>query len=147
MSCENCSYYSYAGKWSKGYCSYYKTYTYPSESCEHESQSGTTGCFIKLAAAANGYASNSSFVNTIRAFRDLLLPKLDGGKEAIEEYYALAPAIVDSINADPQRELVLSKIFNRLQTCVTHIEKSENVQAFTIYQNTMLQLKRRYLNA
>ncbi len=147
MSCENCSYYSYAGKWSKGYCSYYKTYTYANESCEHETQSGTTGCFIKLAAAANGFAPDSRFVNTIRAFRDRLLPKFDGGRKAIEEYYALAPAIVDHINSDPQREMVLSKIFHRLQACVTHIQNNENTQAFNLYKETMAQLKKRYLNA
>lgn len=34
-SCKSCKYYDYEGDNRKGYCEYYKSYYYPSDSCDH----------------------------------------------------------------------------------------------------------------
>lgn len=153
MSCENCSsFQAGGGNWSKGYCSYWKTYVYPNETCQYESSSSSGGCYLTTACIkARGLGDKCYELETLRSFRDGWMARQSDGMTFIKEYYAIAPKIVDSINSLPNADDIWNSLYSTIAECVCligngKIDEKYLVEAFEKYKSMTLHLKQLYLN-
>ena len=104
--------------------------------------SASGSCFITTACVeAAGLSDNCTELETMRYFRDAYLAKSDGGKRMIEEYYEIAPRIVERIKRDENSDDVFSGIFNEIRRTVSLI-KIGNLESATVqYKGMVLRLK------
>ncbi|WP_294823404.1 CFI-box-CTERM domain-containing protein [uncultured Eubacterium sp.] len=152
MSCENCTYFSSNGSNSKGYCSYYGSYVYPSDTCSHETSTGSSGgCYLTTACIkAKGLPDDCYELEVLRSFRDNWLMNQPDGDEEIKEYYRIAPKIVVGINKCENSNEVWNKVYKKICKCVsliTNDAKNESYmnEAYNIYKNMTKSLKEKYL--
>ena len=80
-------------------------------------------CFITTACVeAAGLPDNCTELETMRYFRDGYLAKCDEGKRMIEEYYEIAPRIVEKIKREENSDEVFSDIFTEIRKTVVLIK-------------------------
>ena len=106
------------------------------------------GCFITTATCLSlGKGDNCYELNTFRRFRDEWLLKQPDGEKLIEEYYTVAPLIVESINPLPEKYKVYVDIWNKyLKSCLRLIENGKYEEAKSLYLRMVNDLKRKFLN-
>lgn len=148
MSCENCKHYDENERsGSKGYCTWYRSYVYPDDnSCSHyEARSGSGGCiFTSACCSFLGLSDDCYELKTLRRYRDNYLAKQKNGKKLIEEYYTIAPPIVEKIDKSADKDIEYDFIFSVIQRCVSLIENSKNEEALEEYKKMVLTLKEKY---
>ena len=105
-----------------------------------------SGCFLTTACIkAKGLPDDCRELQTLRAYRDGYLKKRADGMADISEYYAIAPRIVESIDALPDAKEQWTALYERLVLpCVELIRSGENEQAYRLYKDTTLALKKKY---
>lgn len=108
---------------------------------------GGSNCYLTSACVeAMGLSDDCFELTTLRNFRDNWLSHQDGGKEEIEEYYKIAPAIVDKIHSSENSVQELKDLFDKLvRPCVEYINAGKNEAAHSLYRSTTERLKKRYL--
>ena len=95
---------------------------------------------------AMGLADNCLELRTLRSFRDGWLVKQDGGKALIDEYYRIAPKIVDAIHAEPNSDEILRNLYSEMVVpCVEDIEAGNMGKARMRYENWTNSLKLHWL--
>ena len=84
-------------------------------------------CFITTAACtALGRTDDCYELGAFRRFRDEYLCCQPGGKEQTQEYYLIAPIIVNAINASKDRQAVYRGIWtNHLSKCLALYERQD----------------------
>ena len=110
------------------------------------SSSGTEGCYLTSACtAARGLPDECEELQTLRSFRDEYLAKQPEGKDEIEQYYAVAPAIVASINKRTDASAIWNRVYEELIVpCVRMIHANQNEQAHQLYKTYSLRLRTLY---
>ena len=126
------------------YCNNYESsYT----QCPHfgPKKSGSD-CYITSACSeAKGLPDDCDELMTLRDFRDNWLAKELNGKEVIEEYYRIAPRIVEAIHADPLGREILQSLYDEMIVpCVRYIKSGENNNAYELYRRMTINLKEKY---
>ena len=106
-----------------------------------------SGCFITTATCLSlGKGDNCYELNTFRKFRDEWLLKQPGGEKLVEEYYTVAPLIVESINSLPEKHKVYATIWSKyLKECLKLIENGKYEKAKALYLTMVTDLKGRFL--
>ena len=66
------------------------------------------------------------------------------GQKLVEEYYAVAPLIVEKINADGKKALYYRYISGVIEKCVSLIELNENESALQEYTSMVMFLKKEF---
>lgn len=107
---------------------------------------GYSGCFITAATCSHTSETvDSGYLCDVRHFRDTYMQKTADRRALVEEYYRIAPAIVDSINeqADPASE------YRRIRTeyldkAVEFIRCSEEEKAKQMYVAMVSDLAKKY---
>ena len=148
--CGNCERYTYEGKDRKGYCDWYRSYYYPTDSCSHfregeeNVREGSSGsCFLTTACCTyKGLPDNCFELETLRAFRDGYLKDQEYGPELIKMYYDDAPAIVQMIQNKPDHDKILQSIYEKIQIIVKQIQDGRNDEAIINYMMMVYELKR-----
>ena len=78
--------------------------------------------------------------------RDRYLRKMPQGAKEIDEYYMIAPHIVNAINTERDPTIVFEEIYKELiQPCVQWIERGENERAYMKYKAYVRSLQEKYL--
>ncbi len=92
-------------------------------------------CYITTATCQEyGKPDDCYELTTFRAFRDNWLKAQPDGEELIRRYYATAPAIVEQINAQPNRADIYREINDvYLTPCLRYIEAGENEKCKALY--------------
>ncbi|MBR5095081.1 MAG: hypothetical protein IK095_08305 [Oscillospiraceae bacterium] len=105
------------------------------------------GCFLTSACVeARGLADDCHELQVLRAYRDGYLRALPEGPAEIEEYYAIAPQIVEAIRQRSDAAQIFDGIYETLvRPCVELIERGEPGAAHALYRETALRLKEQYL--
>lgn len=148
-TCGSCSNYEYEGENSKGYCSYYRSYYYPDDSCSHwelndRATPTSSNCFLTSACCEfKGKPDDCDELETLREFRDTYLKAKKYGEEIIRIYYEDAPAIVQQINSNPKREEIYEAIYCRIADIVDSIKRSDFEAAIAEYMMMVYKLKTR----
>ena len=113
------------------------------------SGSGTEGCYLTSACVeARGLPDQCEELQTLRFFRDEYLKRQPGGQAEVEQYYAIAPEIVNAINRLPNATALWNCVFEELVApCVRMIHADQNESAHRLYKAYSLKLSRLYLDA
>ena len=149
-TCGSCKYYEYAGKNTQGYCNWYKAYYFEDDSCNHYDKrdggySSGSGCFITSACCEHkGLADDCVLMQKLRGFRDTYIKSLPDGEDVIKEYYDVAPGIVSAINAREDKDAVYEDIYSTLLKAEKMIDRKENEEAYTLYRDMVVSLKKTY---
>ena len=112
---------------------------------EYEASGGW--CFLTSACVeAKGLPDDCRELTVLRQFRDGYLRKTPQGAKEIDEYYLLAPRIVNAINTERDPTIVFEEIYKELiQPCVQWIERGENELAYMKYKIYVRSLQEKYL--
>ncbi|WP_301859403.1 tetratricopeptide repeat protein, partial [uncultured Megasphaera sp.] len=106
-----------------------------------------SGCFITTAVCGSLKKGDHYYELTrFREFRDQWLALQEDGPALIQEYYAVAPAIVEKIQAQRQCEIVYQHIWNvYLKRCLTYIEEKKFDACKSLYIEMVRTLQDKYL--
>ena len=107
---------------------------------------GTGGCFLTTACVHYaGLADDCKELNGMRNFRDSYLLSLSNGQAMYDEYYRLAPAIVEAIERSVERTSILTDILTRVRQCVHFADKGNNEMALVVYTSMFNELKNKFV--
>lgn len=109
--------------------------------------SNNGGCFITEACCRSmGNPDDCYELQTFRNFRDKWLKKESDGAALIDEYYSIAPKIVESINSKENSSDIYLNIWNTyLSVCLHDIEKQDYKSCKERYISMVEELKSQYL--
>lgn len=107
-----------------------------------------SGCYLTTACvAARGLSDTCIELQTLRAFRDNELAHRPGGRAEIEEYYQLAPHIVEAINLRPDAGEIWAYVYDELvKPCVHLIQGRHNDEAYRLYKEYTCALYGKFLS-
>ncbi len=103
----------------------------------YSSTGGTSssGCFLTSACVDYlGKTDNCIELETLRAFRDEYMKATENGAALVEEYYRVAPAIVEKIDASPDKDAHYAYIYRCVEECLALLaagKQEETVAAYT----------------
>ena len=129
----------------KWYCTWYRSYEDPDciRECRHYDSGNTSSCFLTSACCQyKGLPDDCSELTILRAFRDNYLLKNERGCELVEEYYRIAPDIVDKINSSTNKDTIYEMIYINIHTIITMIEKREYNDAILEYKSMVLRVQK-----
>ncbi len=104
-------------------------------------------CFITTAICEHiGKPDDCYELEVLREFRDSWLLKQVDGEQLVDEYYRIAPHIVERIKASGEADEVYSDLLERyIEPCVRLIEAEKQEQCCALYQTMVDEMKSRYL--
>ena len=118
----------------------------PSSSDELSSSSSDGGCFLTTACiSAMNLPDDCLELQVLREFRDSFMMNKPSGKDAIQEYYKIAPGIVEAINKQKNSEEIWSEIYNSIRHAVNLVLSGKREEASQFYRDATLSLKEKYL--
>lgn len=105
-------------------------------------------CFITTAVCASeGKPDDCAELTAFRTFRDGYLSSCPDGKTLIDEYYDIAPAIVNAIDYCDRAEEVYSRLREvYLSRCYRDLLAGNNEDCKACYSEMVQELKQRYLS-
>ncbi len=103
--CGSCEYFRFEGDNRKGYCDYFGTYYYPTESCYHYKEKGVpSGCFLTtIVCKILGKEDNCSELETLRKFRDDIMQRDTEYGKMLFQYDTVGPIIAKELNEDYEK--------------------------------------------
>jgi len=103
-------------------------------------------CFITTAVCSNSNKPDNCYeLISFRKFRDEWLVNQYGGKKLVDEYYRIAPVIVDNINKLPNKENIYTNIwYQYLSNCLNLIESNQYNECKNEYIRMVNELKKNY---
>lgn len=104
-------------------------------------------CFITTAVCDSlGKPDDCNELQAFRTFRDSYLLKTEEGVKLVEEYYDIAPSIVNTINVlEEQNEIYMSLWEKYLIPCLEYINGGQKKECQEVYIDMVESLKRTYL--
>lgn len=113
---------------------------------ESANQQNNDGCFITTAVCDSfGKADDCYELTMFRSFRDNWLLNQTGGKDLIDEYYRIAPRIVDKINQLSDSKKIYFDIWEQyLKPCLSYIETKEYLLCTEKYIEMVHDLKNKF---
>lgn len=97
------------------------------------------GCFLTSACVAYmKKPDDCEELTVLRNFRDGYMAKTEEGKALIEEYYAVAPAIVQKIESSNKADEYYKDIYQTVLRCIEAIRSGENETAVALYKQMVL---------
>lgn len=93
-------------------------------------------CYLTSACVEyRGLPDDCNELAVLRAFRDGWLSAQPGGPALIDEYYRVAPAIVDAIEMTGLQRAIYPRVFSVVRGCVQSIEARRPSQAMQAYRS------------
>lgn len=142
--CGGCTFYDFQGDNSRGYCSWYGSYYYPGDSCDHQRP---RGYYIATAICEKlGFDYDCSVLNTIRFFRDNVMQKDCKYCKTLFEYDVVGPKIADMIKEDKDTDQEMwHAIYNfYLSQTANLVQIGKHDEAVTRYSEMIIALKKHY---
>ena len=129
------------------YCSYHSCYVGRYEdACSHYSGQGgsSSGGSLLTSACVEylGKPDDCEELTALRNFRDTYMQSTEEGKKLVDEYYVIAPKIVEKINASDKKELYYRYISQVIDKCVCLIKHNELEKTLNEYKSMVLFLKK-----
>ncbi len=100
--CGGCVYYDFQGDNVKGYCSWYRTYYWPGETCDNQKpRNYSGGCYITtIVCDILGKEDGCEVLENMRRLRGEYLQKSEKFKGILMEYDYVGPEIAGLINKE-----------------------------------------------
>jgi hypothetical protein len=93
----------------------------------------------------SGLSDDCKNMTGMGRFRDIYLLSLPNGQTLYDEYYRLAPAIVDAIEQSDERSQYLADILARVRQCVQFYNNGDSESALKIYSVMFDELKSKFV--
>ena len=107
--------------------------------------SSSSGCFLTSACVDYmGKADDCEELTALRAFRDSYMTSFEAGKALVEEYYRIAPAIVEKINQSNKKAEYYAYIYEEISLCLVLIKENQNELVLERYQKMVINLKNKF---
>ncbi len=103
-------------------------------------------CFITTAVCLGvGKPDDCEELMVMRAFRDNWLRKQPDGQALIEDYYRVAPGIVEKIDQQPNRASIFRELYDKyVLPCVQSAQSQDYIESERIYVDMVNSLKEKY---
>jgi len=109
--------------------------------------SGSGGCYLTTACVRGmGLPDDCLELNVLRNFRDKYLMSQPSGREAVKEYYKIAPEIVQFIDKREDAQSIWQNTYKDIGHAVSLILSGDFEGAFKYYQQIISKLQDKYLN-
>ena len=119
---------------------------YDDRACSHYSVGSSSSCYLTSACVGYlGKPDDCYELTTLREFRDNYLKKTEEGQTLVNQYYEVAPKIVEKIEASGKQKEYYEYIYGVVNECVTCIEKGDKDGALSRYREMTLKLKNELL--
>ena len=103
-------------------------------------------CFLTSACMQHkGLGNRCAPLQILRNFRDNYLRQFEEGKKLVENYYRIAPLIVEQIEKDEEKEKVYAYIYKEVLRSCNKIKVRQNREASRVYLNMVKHLQLRYV--
>jgi hypothetical protein len=167
--CSNCSYYEYSLKeidfdrdcyvTRRDWCKYFKRRVSPTGHCDKyykkdtlensgytSGSSGSSGCFLTSACVKYlGKSDDCEELTALRKFRDTYMKQSENGRKLVEEYYEVAPKIVENIDTSDKKDTYYQYINEVISRCVKLLALGENERVLNEYQFMVTNLKKEFV--
>ena len=146
-----CNYFQHSTSYctkSGAFQSAYQVNTYCTTESNWQSCANFKGssCFLTTACVHYaGLSDDCKELTGMRNFRDSYLLSLPNGQAMYDEYYRLAPAIVEAIERSAERANILTDILTRVRQCVQFSDKGNNELALDVYTSMFNELKNKFV--
>jgi len=108
-----------------------------------KAKTSSSPCFITTACVEiAGLPDNCMELEAMRFLRDEYLSKSREGRKMIQEYYEIAPYIVEVINKNEKRKEIYGWIHEKIKNIVKLVEKDEFEEAVKRYRKMVSELER-----
>ena len=150
--CENCRYFNDndredASTYDAYWCALKGKYVLSWDSCSsfESNEGGGSGCYLTSACVDYlGKADDCEELTALRKFRDTYMKSTEGGQKLVEEYYAVAPEIVNRINSSGKKEYYYAYINGVIDKCVKLISQNENEKTMQEYVSMVEFLRKEF---
>lgn len=119
-----------------------------SKSSSDSSSKSSGGCFITTSTLSSlgSIDDKHPILQKLRGFRDKFILSLPNGVSLVEEYYCVAPEIVEAIDKLPDSTSQYSDIYSTyINKCVKFIDEGHKTEAFQLYKVMVEDLRIKYL--
>ncbi len=147
--CKDCAYFYETDNilLNKYACKHFNRYVKLNDSCPDfiPKPSGGSGCFLTSACVDYmGKADDCEELTALRNFRDKYMRSTESGKTLVDEYYAVAPAIVENINKSENKDIFYQYIYAVVKYCVILIKQEKYEETLAEYKNMVVTLKNQF---
>ena len=98
-------------------------------------------CFLTTACVKyKGLPDDCKELTLLRKFRDEYMKKTEEGCALVEQYYEIAPGIVDKIDARNDKAEIYENIYKNILVCVENIENEKYEETFKLYSQMVREL-------
>ena len=131
----------------KGYCTWYRCYYYPDDSCDShykKRDSSNNSCFITTMICNKlGFSDDCDSLNTLRGFRDNVLQKNSKYQELLYEYDTVGPKIAQYLEKEDVS--VIHNLYHYfIEPIVSFVKDNNNKKAILKYVKMTLFLEYYY---
>ena len=104
-------------------------------------------CYITTAVCESQNKADDCYeLKLLRSYRDSYLMSSEEGKAVVEEYYDVAPTIVNHINKRENASEIYTEIYDRyICPCIRLLEQGKKEECREVYTGMVKGLKRQYL--
>lgn len=108
--------------------------------------SQSSGCYLTSACVDYYQKEDDCYeLTTLRKLRDERLVYMEGGKELIEQYYEIAPQIVEKIDGSEKRGAYYQYIYDRILACIDGYNQGDFAKSIDVYKEMVEYLKKELL--
>lgn len=118
----------------------------PPDSDNSSSESGSGGglCYLTTACVnIRGLPDNCLELNVLRNFRDRILLQTPNGRKTVEEYYQIAPEVVQAVNEKDNSSEIWDSVYQDIRKAVQLVLSGDFNGAFEHYKEMTLRLKKK----
>ncbi|MBQ7776014.1 MAG: hypothetical protein IJ379_08835 [Lachnospiraceae bacterium] len=136
--CGSCRFYEFEREDKDNYCKEYGHYYGYRDHCNrweaYDDSSSNSVCFLTTCCCKyKGLPDDCYELNIMRRFRDEVLLKSVSGKAIVEHYYEIAPFIVEKLEKNSNKNIILDEMYNTILEIVSLLEEGKEKDAFTKY--------------
>lgn len=104
-------------------------------------------CFITTAVCDRHNKPDDCYeLSVLRSYRDEYMMKTKEGRALVEEYYDIAPGLVQIINMQENPDEIYKNLYmNYLTPCIHHIENGQKEECQELYTHMVRDLQKKYL--
>jgi len=149
-TCQTCAYFFKVDTilFDRYGCKLYNRYVKKNDTCANYTArpSGGSGCFLTSACVNYiGKEDDCEELTLLRNFRDNYMRATEEGKALVDEYYNVAPNIVEGIESSKDKDKHYQYIYSVVEKCVQLIREGKNEETLNEYRTMVLTLKNQFM--
>jgi hypothetical protein len=105
------------------------------------------GCFLTTACVeAKGLGDDCEELSVLRTYRDEYLLRTEKGRSLVQEYYDIAPGIIERIGTRTESREIYLELYDHIAHAVECVRQGKREKALHVYRAMVRHLQRTYGN-